>query len=165
MEGAFSISYSSDVQQPLARLRLHGHHERRAAGYGSRIRGYVFDVRTGRRLIEFRTSATRCIHDQEATLLCQNSFYFDNPLTAYDTSTGKKLWQLPVAERVAPRMTTAYRGLVYGSTSNGPVILDARAGKDKVTTLSVAPIRVITGFGFAVRERERNSLFAYPATG
>nr|WP_237281897.1 hypothetical protein [Streptomyces griseochromogenes] len=62
------------------------------------------------------------------------------------------LWQLPVkqADRIAPKITTAWHGRVYGGTDHGAIALDARNGKDLLASFtsssSVCPsVWVATG--------------------
>ncbi|MBD0742403.1 hypothetical protein [Streptomyces sp. CBMA152] len=58
-----------------------------------------------------------------------------------DPHTGKALWALPDSSgRVAPNVTGARHGMVYGRTEqNGLVVLDARTGQDKETSPGAAP--------------------------
>lgn len=93
-----------------------------------------------------------CVHDQRAVAVCAERMAFGEPVAAWDTGTGKRLWSLPdrAANRVAPRVTAAWHGAVYGETENGPVILDARTGQDKARDVAVAPHRVVTGYGLGV---------------
>ena len=39
-------------------------------------------------------------------------------------------------------MTTAWHGAVYGTTVNGPLVLDARTGADRDTRPGAAPVLV-----------------------
>ncbi|MFF9768169.1 hypothetical protein ACF1GT_16390 [Streptomyces sp. NPDC014636] len=78
-------------------------------------------------------------------------------------STGKVAWQLPdkQADRIAPKMTTAWHGRVYGTTDNGAVALDARTGKD-LPSPRVAPLLVDESAGIVLGD---SSLLAYPTSG
>jgi outer membrane protein assembly factor BamB len=123
------------------------------------------------RLLEAKTGAVKatlaashtCAHDSEALVVCWN---FTQHLTAVDVANGKVLWELPVssADRIMPRVASVRRGMIYATAgSNGPVILDARTGKDKVTSAAVAPSVVVPGDGLLLSSR--GGLFAHRATG
>ncbi|GAA4965297.1 PQQ-binding-like beta-propeller repeat protein [Actinoplanes utahensis] len=86
-----------------------------------------------------------CVWDQASVTVCQTG----RPqqwVSAFD-DTGKWLWELPADGRVAPRVTTAWHGAVYGTTDNGPVVLDARSGADRETRPGAAPVLVNESFG------------------
>jgi hypothetical protein len=78
-----------------------------------------------------------CEYDEASVLLCHG---FDT-ITAYDATTGTDLWSLPdeTANRVAPSVTVVWHGAVYGTTENGPVVLDAETGEDLSTEPGLAP--------------------------
>ena len=59
-------------------------------------------------------------------------------------------------------MTAVWHGLIYGSTANGPVILDARTGQDKVTSPGADPSIVDAYVGIEVDPTGKEVL-AYPA--
>ena len=82
----------------------------------------------------------RCVWDEAATTVCGG----DTRVFAVDATTAAPLWELPDAgaNRVAPRLTTAWHGAVYGTTVNGPVVLDARTGADRDTRPGAAPVLV-----------------------
>lgn len=82
----------------------------------------------------------RCVWDEAATTVCGG----DTRIFAVDAGTAAPLWELPdpAANRVAPRMTTAWHGAVYGTTVNGPLVLDARTGADRDTRPGAAPVLV-----------------------
>lgn len=82
---------------------------------------------------------------------------------AVDGANGQVLWQLPdkQANRIAPAITTVYDGEVYGTTSNGPVVLDERTGKDVNDSPGVAPVLLDSDIGIA---DSQNGLETYPAT-
>jgi len=82
----------------------------------------------------------RCVWDEAATTVCAG----DTRVFAVDAVTAAALWELPdpAANRVAPRVTTAWHGAVYGTTVNGPVVLDARTGADRDTRPGAAPVLV-----------------------
>ncbi|MFE9120414.1 hypothetical protein [Streptomyces sp. NPDC007172] len=79
-----------------------------------------------------------------------------------EPSTGKVAWQLPdtQADRIAPKITTAWRGRVYGTTPNGAIALDARTSKD-VPSPHVAPLLVNESTGIVLND----GLVAYPTSG
>jgi outer membrane protein assembly factor BamB len=82
----------------------------------------------------------RCVWDEAATTVCGG----DTRIFAVDATSAAPLWELPdpAANRVAPRMTTAWHGAVYGTTVNGPLVLDARTGADRDTRPGAAPVLV-----------------------
>ncbi|MFI9243988.1 hypothetical protein ACIGXF_15650 [Streptomyces sp. NPDC053086] len=67
-------------------------------------------------------------------------------------------WQLPdkQADRIAPKITTAWHGRVYGTTDNGAV-LDARTGMD-LPSPRVVPLLVDESAGIVLGD---SSLLAY----
>lgn len=88
-----------------------------------------------------------CVFDEVSVTVCRT----DSPdrwVGAVD-ETGKWIWELPAAGRLAPTVTTAWHGAVYGSTDNGPVVLDAKTGKDRETRPGAAPVLVNEHFGVA----------------
>ncbi|GGU97365.1 hypothetical protein GCM10010211_75810 [Streptomyces albospinus] len=77
----------------------------------------------------------RCSYDQRSVVVCGGDVAF-----GMDPHSGKVLWSLPDASgRIAPQVTGAWHGVVYGRTDNGPVVLDALTGKDKQTSPGAAP--------------------------
>lgn len=90
----------------------------------------------------------RCVWDEAATTVCGG----DTRVFAVDAGTAAPLWELPdpAANRVAPQMTTAWHGAVYGTTVNGPVVLDARTGADRDTRPGAAPVLVNAYLGIGV---------------
>jgi outer membrane protein assembly factor BamB len=107
-----------------------------------------------------------CVDDGEDTIVCDSGEH----VVALDRESGETLWELPdeAAGRIAPTVTAARSGAVYTDTDNGPVILDARTGEDRVTDLTVAPDDVVPGFGLVVEDDSFGDdveLLAYPATG
>ncbi len=109
-----------------------------------------------------------CLFDGQATVVCGNSSgstALGVLAFAVDGATGRLLWQLPDkrANRVAPTITTAYDGEVYGTTQSGPVVLDARSGKDVNDSPGVAPIVVDSTVGVALNQQQ-SFLQAFPAS-
>ncbi|HEX3733487.1 MAG TPA: PQQ-binding-like beta-propeller repeat protein [Mycobacteriales bacterium] len=100
-----------------------------------------------------------CQYDQRSVVVCSP---FEG-VTAYDATSGKQLWQLPdkAANRVAPGVTAVWHGAVYGSTSNGPVILDALTGKDRSASPGAAPHWVSEYGGIGLDPQ--GAPIAYPA--
>ncbi|MFJ5803748.1 outer membrane protein assembly factor BamB family protein [Streptomyces decoyicus] len=110
------------------------------------------------------SSGLTCHYDDASVTICQT----EEPRTlALDATTGKQLWSLPEkgGNRVAPTVTAAWHGVVYGTTSNGPVALDAKTGADRSTSPGAAPVAVNEYTGVALDQTEHRTLIAYPATG
>ncbi|MGW4482359.1 outer membrane protein assembly factor BamB family protein [Amycolatopsis sp. NPDC004368] len=91
-----------------------------------------------------------CLYDQQSVLTCEE----DGVLTGYDAKTAAKLWSLPdqAANRVAPSVTVAWHGALYGKTQGGqPIVLDAKTGKDRATdNVGAAPVLVSSYAGVGV---------------
>ncbi len=92
-------------------------------------------------------AAPRCVWDEAAVTVCGA----EARLFAVDATTAAPLWSLPdpAANRVAPALGTAWHGAVYGTTVNGPVVLDARTGADRDTAPGAAPVLVNAYLGVA----------------
>lgn len=121
----------------------------------------VRDMRTGK----IKPEATKepvpkksCYDDHKGVVVCVATGARgdrDNKVAALDSRTGKKLWSLPdeSAGRVAPDVTAAWHGAVYGTTdkgtdpNKGTVVLDARTGKDKERNPGAAPYVVNSYYG------------------
>lgn len=88
-------------------------------------------------------AAPRCVWDQASTTVCSTTGSGAR-VFALDATTAAPLWNLPdpAANRVAPTVTTAWHGAVYGSTVNGPLVLDARTGADRDRAPGAAPVLV-----------------------
>jgi outer membrane protein assembly factor BamB len=126
---------------------------------------------TATRLLEANTGKVRatmggnhtCLWDAEAIVVC---YTYADHVAGIEVSSGKTLWELSstTADRIVPRILSIRRGALYVTAGgNGPVILDARTGRDRVTAVAVAPIRVVPGYGLVLSDR--GGLFAYKATG
>ncbi|GHC73128.1 hypothetical protein GCM10010507_60500 [Streptomyces cinnamoneus] len=117
------------------------------------------NARTGELLNNVENLArVTCTYDGKATTVCSGKTGdFENPdqVFAVDATTGKLLWKLPdtTANRVAPSITTAWNGRVYGTTRNGPVALDARTGADTTPGPGLAPVLVNGYTGLAIDGR------------
>jgi hypothetical protein len=81
--------------------------------------------------------------------------------------TGNWLWQLPdkTANRIAPRITTAWHGMAYGRTAAGPIVLNARTGTDREQHPGVAPYVVDSVVGIASARDGGLGIRAYRTTG
>jgi hypothetical protein len=73
-----------------------------------------------------------------------------------------------VADRIAPNIATARRGVVYAHVgkdndkdAESALILDARTGQDKITDLPFSPDMVVPGFALMID----TDLVAYRSTG
>ncbi|MBE1578877.1 PQQ-binding-like beta-propeller repeat protein [Amycolatopsis roodepoortensis] len=101
-----------------------------------------------------------CRHDERSVLVCDAG----GVLTGYDAATAAPLWTLPdkAANRVAPSVTLAWHGAVYGKTGGGqPIVLDARTGKDLATDdVGLVPALVSEYAGIAAGENGES--LAYP---
>ncbi|WP_329125088.1 outer membrane protein assembly factor BamB family protein [Streptomyces sp. NBC_01465] len=111
-----------------------------------------------------------CVYDEKSTVVCHGTGNGTDDDAAFglDATTGKTLWRLPdkQADRIAPEITTAWHGRVYGKTKNGPVALDARTGQDLPTSPRIAPVLVNGSAGLAPDKVDgwKTELFVYPAT-
>lgn len=104
----------------------------------------LYDVKSGtpRKHLELEHS-WHCVFDGARTVLCQQDGL---DLVALDAGTLDTLWRLPSHGRLSPAVTAFWHGAVYGKTSNGPVVLDARSGKDREVNPGAAP-RAVSGYG------------------
>ncbi|SDM59887.1 outer membrane protein assembly factor BamB family protein [Allokutzneria albata] len=90
----------------------------------------------------------KCDYDQQSVVVC----LANGRLAGYDASTGKELWALPdkTTNRIAPTMTIVWHGALYGRTTNGPVVLDAKTGADRSAEPGIAPHWVSEYVGIGV---------------
>ncbi len=143
------------------------------------------DFKTGEQtllLVDPATGATRhrlpaglgestCGFDEKSTIVCHGESTETDEPVAYglDATSGKVLWQLPDerTDRIAPEVTSAWHGRVYGETENGPVALDARTGEDAPTSPGIAPVLVNGSAALALKQEDgwKYNLFVYAATG
>ncbi|MEU4823415.1 PQQ-binding-like beta-propeller repeat protein [Actinomadura sp. NPDC023710] len=104
----------------------------------------LHDIKTGKPRkhlgLEYRW---HCVSDGAETLLCNGA---DGGIVGLDAGTLDTLWRLPSDGRLAPKVTAFWHGAVYGTTPNGPVVLDARSGKDREVRPGAAP-RVVSRYG------------------
>lgn len=89
----------------------------------------------------------RCWFDGRATTVCSVGRYDGSELTGIDSAGGDVLWRIQftagAGERVAPDVTAAWHGAVYGLTRRGEdVVLDARTGQDRELSPGAAPYLV-----------------------
>ncbi|MCD2190162.1 PQQ-like beta-propeller repeat protein [Actinomycetospora soli] len=107
------------------------------------------------------TAPPECTWDEAATTVCSGS----NRTFALDAPTGAVLWSLPAGGRVAPAVTTAWHGAVYGTTVNGPVVVDARTGRDRNPAPGAAPVVVDAYLGVGAGAGLLGGVVVTPATG
>ncbi|MFI2373185.1 hypothetical protein [Streptomyces sp. NPDC018833] len=127
----------------------------------------VLDARTG--AVKRNLSAlvdSVCRYDDKDTVVCGGRRTTEDVAYAMDAKSAAVLWQLPDkrADRIAPDVTTAWHGRVYGTTSKGPVVLDARSGDDVATRPGIAPVVVNESAGLALDD-SGDRLMAYPTSG
>lgn len=100
-----------------------------------------------------------CRFDGQTTLVCNDAWGW---LGAVNTETGQFVWeQEPSAERASVGITAVFHGAIYGSTENGPVVLDALTGADAETAPGVAPW-VVNEYA-ALAADPNGGVSAYPA--
>ncbi|GAA3135683.1 PQQ-binding-like beta-propeller repeat protein [Streptomyces rameus] len=141
------------------RIRIHGR------DYTNGDYDRLADPRTGRTLqaLPADLASSTCTYDDRSMLICYGMGAASYVVYSLDPSTGKVAWHLPdkQADRIAPEITTAWHGRIYGTTDNGAVALDARTGKD-LPSPRVAPLLVDESAGIVLRD---SSLLAYPTSG
>jgi hypothetical protein len=100
------------------------------------------------------TSGLQCTYDDQAITVCSTVMGLEP--RAITAKTGGFLWQLPAkdANRLVPTVTTVWHGTVYGKTSNGPVMLDARSGADRSGSPGIAPVAVNAYVGLALDDSD-----------
>ncbi|CAM4145600.1 PQQ-binding-like beta-propeller repeat protein [Kibdelosporangium persicum] len=106
----------------------------------------ILDVTTGKALYSLATDVpsmlsynVACFYDQVSIIVCdgnsERTFAFEATNVGPNT-----LWEIKDGpDRVAPTITAAYHGLVYGKGANDPVALDAKTGKDAPDAPGVSP--------------------------
>ncbi|MFD7906499.1 hypothetical protein ACFV4G_30200 [Kitasatospora sp. NPDC059747] len=121
----------------------------------------LLDGATGHEVLALGGAGADCRHDGRSVTVCTD----DGSVFAVDDNA-QVLWKLPdeANHRIAPTVTAVWHGLVYGSTSHGPVILDTRTGADRPATPGIAPAAVDAYAGLALKN-DANILVAYPAAG
>jgi hypothetical protein len=106
-------------------------------------------------------SAPRCVWDEATVTVCSGP----NRAFALDAVSGGLLWSLPAGGRVPPQVSTAYHGAVYGTTVNGPVVVDARTGRDRNPAPGAAPVVVDAYLGVGTGSGLLGGVVVTPATG
>jgi hypothetical protein len=107
------------------------------------------------------SSAPRCVWDEADVTVCSGP----NRTFALDADSATMLWSLPAAGRVPPQLTTAWHGAVYGTTVNGPVVVDGRTGRDRNPSPGAAPLVVDAYLGVGTGNGLLGGVVVTPATG
>ncbi|MFJ9776148.1 PQQ-binding-like beta-propeller repeat protein [Kitasatospora sp. NPDC101157] len=132
---------------------------------GFKSSAWILDSTTGKQIFEFSGGSTPfgCAYDERSVTVCADK----DMAFAFDTASGKTLWRLPddAKTRVAPRVTTAWHGVVYGTTQRGPVALNAATGQDLPSPPTLAPLIVNTYMGIGSPDADGTALSVYPAIG
>jgi outer membrane protein assembly factor BamB len=115
----------------------------------------LLDISTGRRRFRFPDQSVRydCVHDGRSVTVCHST----HQVLAFDAATARPLWELPKGGRTQPTVTTVWHGAVYGTTANGPVVIDARTGRDRETSPGAAP-SLVGPYG-AIVEQDHSLVF------
>lgn len=124
----------------------------------------VYDAGGGvRNEVDLGTASAppECRWDEAATAVCSGS----NRAFALDAPTGALLWSLPAGGRVAPAVSSAWHGAVYGTTVNGPVVVDARTGLDRNPAPGAAPVVVNAYLGVGPGTGLLSGVVLTPAVG
>ncbi|MEE1781695.1 PQQ-binding-like beta-propeller repeat protein [Streptomyces sp. SP17BM10] len=85
-----------------------------------------------------------CDFDGTSVILCNDQLFGQtHSIAALDATSMKWLWSITETPggRLVPVVTAVWHGAVYGRTTNGNVILDARTGADRATP-KLAPFLV-----------------------
>ncbi|MGV2917024.1 outer membrane protein assembly factor BamB family protein [Streptomyces alfalfae] len=98
-------------------------------------------------------TTSNCAYDGRSTTICTGA----DSVAAYNNQTGKERWTLPDKSnnRVAPDVTLVRAGLIYGTTENGPVILDSTTGADKEDNPGIAPYFTDGYIGIALTKSDQ----------
>jgi hypothetical protein len=107
-----------------------------------------------------------CRFDERSSTVCAEAESGQAWAAGYDAVSGRLLWQLPdaAAGRVAPQVSTVWHGVLYGSTENGPVALDARTGADRPVSPGAVPALVNAYVGISAATISTPRPMAYNAT-
>ncbi|GAA2215055.1 hypothetical protein GCM10009850_105220 [Nonomuraea monospora] len=112
-----------------------------------------------------RASGTACRYDEVSVVVCQTYDDQNRPgLVAYDAPSREQLWKLPENGRTGAVMAGLWHGALYGTTANGPLVLDARTGEDRETAPGAAP-DIVTPYGGLVKAAGGGSWLLHRATG
>ncbi|MFI5959241.1 PQQ-binding-like beta-propeller repeat protein [Cryptosporangium sp. NPDC051539] len=85
-----------------------------------------------------------------------------NVAVGYNVQSLQELWELPVGDRGAPRITTAWHGAVYGVLDGKPVTMDGKTGAIRTPSAGAAPSLVNEYAGLSA---DSGSLTLFSATG
>jgi hypothetical protein len=126
----------------------------------------LLDAATGKELRRFPDGTPAlgtCAYDNRSTTVCTAM----EGVAAYDAATGERRWALPddTGTRAAPNETLVREGLVYGTTENGPVVLDATTGEDKEDRPGIAPYISDGYVGIALAKKGDSTVTAYRVQG
>jgi hypothetical protein len=106
-----------------------------------------------------------CTYDQQSIVVCVVGTDMQQ-LRAFDAASGKQLWAVPKDKnenREVPSVRAVWHGAIYGTTSNGPIVLDGTTGADKSTEVGVAPHWVSEYAG--ITGGDSDGPVAYPVAG
>ncbi|TDU90167.1 hypothetical protein EV138_3752 [Kribbella voronezhensis] len=100
---------------------------------------YAADIATGE-VVENKlppsgdSNEATCFSDHVAAVVCNRSLGDQKTaISGFDDATGKLAWGYDSSSnRLVPKITTIYNGLVYGQADSQPAILDAKTGQDVV---------------------------------
>lgn len=117
----------------------------------------AIDTTNGFDLLDAKTGATRtsisraphihpwsCAFDQASVIACSDEeFNQSDSIVALDSTSLQQLWTLDsnAGGRLVPSLSAVWHGALYGSTPNGPVVLDGHTGANRATP-QFAPILV-----------------------
>ncbi|GAA4614886.1 PQQ-binding-like beta-propeller repeat protein [Actinoallomurus liliacearum] len=115
----------------------------------------LLDITTGKRRFRYpdQEKLYDCRDDDRSVVVC----FTTGRVMALDATTAQLLWELPKDGRTSPSVTAAWHGAVYGTTANGPVVLDARTGRDREASPGAAPA-LVGPYGGVVKQ-DRSLVF------
>ena len=102
---------------------------------------YAVDIATGA-VVETKLPAgsesgggATCFSDHVSAVVCSGSRNEKTAIFGFDDTTGKLAWSYDSSSnRVVPKVTAMFNGLVYGQADSQPAILDAKTGQDVVAS-------------------------------
>jgi hypothetical protein len=100
---------------------------------------YAVDIATGA-VVETKLPAgsesgggATCFSDHVSAVVCNGSRNGKTAIFGFDDTTGKLAWSYDSSSnRVVPKITTVFNGLVYGQADTQPAMLDAKTGQDVI---------------------------------